>query len=232
MKTLFQSTLIALLLCHFLPLQAQQDCDAYFPLNEGAVFEMTQYSDKGKEESKTRSTVKDISSAEESLTATVTVEYFDKKGESTYTSEYGVSCREGNFHLDMRSMMNSQNMASMQGMQIDVEADEMAFPLDLSPGTELPDAHLKVSMSSSGLNMAGMQVMVSNRKVLPRESITTPAGTFDCTVITQDVETKMIVSIKASSKTWYAQGAGVVRSESYNKNGKLMGYQELTSLKK
>jgi hypothetical protein len=231
MKAIFKTTLIALILCYFLPVHAQDDCDAYFPMKDGTVFEMTHYSDKGKEQGMTRSSIQDLTSSDESLKATVKVQSFDNKGKETYSSEYGVTCENGRFNLDMRSMMSGESMSSMQGMEIQVEADELAFPLDLQPGTDLPDAHLKVSMQSTGFNMGGLQITVTNRKVLPRETITTPAGTFDCTVISQDVETKMLVSIKASSKAWYAKGAGTVRSESYNKNGKLLGYEVLTSLK-
>ena len=42
----------------------------------------------------------------------------------------------------------------------------------------------------------------------------------------------MIMNIEGSSKEWYAEGVGVVRSESYNKNGKLTGYSELTKFEK
>ena len=67
-----------------------------------------------------------------------------------------------------------------------------------------------------------------DRKVEKREDITTSAGTFNCIVISQTISTKMMVRIKASSKECYAENVGMVRSESYNKKGKLLGYSELT----
>ena len=33
-------------------------------------------------------------------------------------------------------------------------------------------------------------------------------------------------------KEWIAEGVGAVKSETYNKNGKLMGYSELTAVTK
>ena len=210
-----------------------QDCEAWYPMDEGAAFEMTSYSAKGKVTGRTMHTIKEKSSEGGALQATVSVQYYDKKDKETMTSEYDLHCKEGQFSIDMRSMMSADNMSSMQNMEVDVDADEMAFPADLSPGTELPDASLKVSMKSAGFSMSGMQVLVTNRKVGARESVTTPAGTFDCVVISQDVQSKtMGIGIKASSKTWYAKGAGAVKTESYNKNGKLMGSEELTMLKK
>jgi hypothetical protein len=40
----------------------------------------------------------------------------------------------------------------------------------------------------------------------------------------------MMVRMKNNSKEWYAENVGMVRSETYNKRGKLMGYSELTKM--
>ena len=75
-----------------------------------------------------------------------------------------------------------------------------------------------------------MTIYVTDRAVEARESLTTSAGTFDCIKITQKETTKMIVKIQATSKEWYAENIGMVRSESYNKKGKLTGYSVLTKI--
>lgn len=232
MKTSIKTTLsVFFMLCLFAIPATAQDCDAYFPTDEGTMFEMTSYNGKDKMQGMTRSTVTDISN-DGGFSATVKVESFDKKGKENYTSEYGIACKDGNFKVDMRSMMSGDNMSSMEGMEVDVEADELAFPSNMEVGTDLPDASLKVTMQSAGFSMAGMQIQIVNRKVLARESMTTPAGTFDCIVVSQDVNTKMVVGIKASSKIWYAKGVGAVRTESYNGNGKMTGYEVMSALNK
>jgi hypothetical protein len=77
-----------------------------------------------------------------------------------------------------------------------------------------------------------MYVNLSNRKCAAIESVTTPAGTFECYKITQDVEAKAIVKVLATDITWLAEGVGVVKSESYDKKGKLMGSSQLTKFEK
>ena len=47
---------------------------------------------------------------------------------------------------------------------------------------------------------------------------------------TAKISTKMMIRIKNKSKEWYAEDVGMVRSETYNKRGKLMGYSELTKI--
>ena len=77
-----------------------------------------------------------------------------------------------------------------------------------------------------------ISVDMLNRKVDKKESITTPAGTYDCFALSYDSEMKMGMKMNFKIKEWISEGVGVVKSESYNKNGKLMGYSELTSFKK
>jgi hypothetical protein len=45
------------------------------------------------------------------------------------------------------------------------------------------------------------------------------------------METKMMVKVQAKTTQWIAEDIGMVRTENYNKKGKLQGYTVLTSIK-
>lgn len=77
-----------------------------------------------------------------------------------------------------------------------------------------------------------MSFMVTNRKVIGKESVTTPAGTFECYKISYDIATKMMINMKTKATEWYARGTGLIKSETYSTDGKLMGSNVLTSIKK
>ena len=78
-----------------------------------------------------------------------------------------------------------------------------------------------------------MSTLITDREVLGKESVTTPAGTFDCYIITQSTHIKsMAANQKRTTKQWIAEGVGVVKSEDYNKKGKLDGTSVLTSFSK
>lgn len=63
---------------------------------------------------------------------------------------------------------------------------------------------------------------VHYRKVVGQETITTPAGTFDCLILEQLTEIKVLgTKQQAISKTWYAKGVGDVKTEFYSTKGKL-----------
>jgi hypothetical protein len=75
-----------------------------------------------------------------------------------------------------------------------------------------------------------MVVKVYDRKVEAVEDVTTPAGTFSCYKLSYTVESKTMFTIIAKSTDWIAKRVGVVRSESFDKNGKLTGYMVLKSM--
>lgn len=208
-----------------------QDCTAFFPMEEGSVREMTSYDKKDKVTGTVIQTVKEVREDGDKMEIVVEVETLDKKGEQISMGELMFVCEEGVFKVDMRNYLDPSAMQGMEDMELVVDATDLIMPSELSAGMELPDGSIEMSASTSGMTMMNFRTYVTNRKVEGTETISTPAGTFDCYKISQDVEVKTIMSIKASSIEWVAEGVGVVKSESYNKNGKLNGYTLLTSIK-
>lgn len=120
------------------------------------------------------------------------------------------------------------NLTELEGFRI--ESTDMQFPSGMTVGQQLKDASIQLSLD--GPVPVNMVSNISNRKVESRESVTTPAGTFDCYKISYDLFSKVsIVKTEGRVVEWYAPGVGLVRSESYNKKDKLLGFNELTGLK-
>ena len=72
---------------------------------------------------------------------------------------------------------------------------------------------------------------ITNRKILGNETITTSAGTFVCKKVSYDFESKIgFIKVKGSGIEWHSEDKAIVKSESYNKKGKLTGSQELTKI--
>ena len=73
---------------------------------------------------------------------------------------------------------------------------------------------------------------VTNRKVEAIENVTVKAGTFKAYKFTSDVNSStMGINVKAKNIDWYVKGIGAVKTESYDKNGKLQSRTELVELK-
>ncbi|MCR9171111.1 MAG: hypothetical protein NXI10_01360 [bacterium] len=210
---------------------AQTDCKPYLPGDVGKTWEITSYSAKDKVTGRVTHEILSVSETDSSTTYEVKSVFYDKKDEQTYESTYEAECVNGIFHLDMTVMMDGNAMAAYEDMDAEVDATEFELPpTDASAVGPLEDGTLNISVSTNGMNVMNMTVEVTDRKVEGLEEITTDAGTFNCLKLSQNVSTKMVFKIEASSIEWYSEGVGMVRSESYNSKGKLTGYSVLTKL--
>ncbi len=203
-------------------------CDEFPPLKEGTFWEWTIYDKKGKEAGKTMQEVIAYNKTADGYELTLNVQHQDKKDEKCPPMEMTMTCRNGAIYMDMKNFVPAEYLSGEEGeATIKVEGDNLSYPVDMKAGDLLPDASIKVSLNE----MMNMTINIRNRKVEGQETITTPAGTFDCYVISQTSETKMVVTISIDSKDWYVPGIGSVKSESYKK-GKLQSYSLLTRFEK
>lgn len=203
----------------------QNACSTYYPFKEGVKFEITNFNKKGKKESVINY---EVVSIENNVAAIKTI-ISDAKNKEITTTNYQVTCNGDSVSIDFKSLMNADLFKQYKDMDIDMSGTNIEFPNNLKVGQTLKDANLKMSINMGGMNM-NMKIDMINRKVDAKESITTSAGTFDCFALSYNTEMKMGVKMSFKIKEWISEGVGVVKSESYNKNGKLMGYSELTSI--
>lgn len=222
-------TIFACLLLMISMVCAQIDCKPYVPTSKGTTWEITNYSSKDKETGKVAYELLDKVESGNDLTFSIQAVSYDKKGNLTYTNTYEAWCKNGKFEFDMAFFLNGESMQAYENMDIKVDATEFEMPsLDAPAGTTMEDGQLVVDIASGSVPMFTMTVLVTDRKVEAREAIETSAGNYDCIKLSQKVSTKMLFSIEATSKEWYAEEVGLVRSESYDKKGKLTGYSMLT----
>lgn len=162
-------------------------------------------------------------------------ENYDKKGKLSTTTAFTVKCANGVLSFDMKLMLPQQQAESFKDFEMTVEGADKEIPNNLTPGASLKDAEVKFLVKTKNgtpMPMMNTSVMITNRKVESKESITTPAGTFDCYKITEDVEMKTLFKIKSKAASWFSKEAGIVKTESYKENGKLVSKSELTEISK
>jgi len=210
---------------------AQTDCKPYIPSEEGSTWELTHYSKKDKVTGSTKYELIKKTITGDSVTFRIKAISMDEKGEEIYVNEFDAYCRGGIFEMNMSSKLNGETMSAYENMDVTVDATDFPIPtLDEPVGTILEDGTLNVEVGMNGMTTFRMLVEVTDRSVSGRETLETEAGTFDCVKISQSVKTKMIMKIEATSNEWYAEGVGIVRSESFDKKGRLSGYSVLTAL--
>ena len=103
---------------------------------------------------------------------------------------------------------------------------ESSLPTNMAPGDTLPNVNASVKV----LGMT-MKITVTDRQVLRHETIQTPAGTYHCIVIRETkLEKGMGRNRHTIADTWYAQGLGMIRHDTYNLNLELQTSEILTSI--
>ncbi|MGB6152844.1 MAG: hypothetical protein WBG48_12740, partial [Pricia sp.] len=213
---------------------AQNECSKFYPLEEGISFQYSNFDKKGKPDGTVSYTISEVTDTGSSTTATFDLKYEDKKGKELFESNYTITCEDGTVNIDYQSLFPTQMLEQYAEMdlEMDITGTDIELPNDLSVGQELPDANVSMQMNMGGIKMT-TTVDQTNRKVEKKESVTTAAGTFDCHLITETTTSKtMGASFELNSKLWLAEGVGMVKQESYKKNGDLMSSTELTEFSK
>ena len=206
--------------------------NGYLAFKEGVSFELTSYNAKGKVSSVVDHMIDHVTSTDNGFKATVSTNVMDDKGKSAVQGQYSIECRDDGLYLDISSMLSPETMKAFGSMQVDVTGDALSIPNTMHPGQTLPDGEMTMKASMNGMSLMKLTVSVTDRKVTGTEQRTTPAGTFDCIIIEQQTTLSGFGKNSYASKSWYAKGVGMVRTENYGKKGDLSSYTELTKFSK
>jgi predicted small secreted protein len=227
MKKLLLITVI--ILCAFV-LNAQE---ILFPTKEGTVLVYKMFDKKDKETNMVRYTIMHVNTNGSDLDITYQVESIDPKEKLIYKDEITIHKKGDKIYFDMSNFVNKAAFQQNGQIPADIQitGNNMEVPSNPQPGDLLPDANVEMSMKIGFINMK-LSALVTNRKVEAIEDITVKGGTFNSYKFSSEVNaTAMGIKLKSNNFDWYARGIGIVKTESYDKNGKLQSYIELMEVK-
>ncbi len=202
----------------------------YMPFEEGLSFELTNFDKKNKVTSVSSQTVNSLENKSDGFKASVDFKVRNNKGDEMFEGGYGIECRGENIYMDMSNMFDPSAMAGMSNMEVEMNSDALEVPNNPRAGQELPEGTMTMNTKMNGMNLFSMNMRIYNRKIDGMEQVTTPAGTFDCVKITQETEMKMMVKKSFKSSSWYAKGIGMVKTENYDKKGRVESSTILTKI--
>ena len=227
MKTVF---IIATILLSGIVAKAQ---DVFFPTEEGTVLEYKSYDNRDRETGMMRYTVNNITTSGNNMNITYLIETMDKKGKPLFKKEITINKKGDKLYVDMSKFIDKAAMDKAGEMpgEIEISGNDMEIPSNLKEGDSLPDATIEMSLKMSFMSVK-MGAQVTNRTVESFENISVKAGTYEAYKISSNVSANAM-GMNTSNKTteWLVKGIGMVRSESYDKDGQLESYTELVSIK-
>jgi hypothetical protein len=218
-------------------INAQSCEESFYTFKSGAYWEMANFNEKGKPTGHSSYEVKSISNTGTQYKASVTSKAFDEKDKELMSSDFEVACSNGNLTIDMKSLFSAQQQQQFKDMTMKMSGTDLSIPNALTVGQVLPDGIMNAEIYSGTTLFSKLTFVSTERKVLAKESITVPAGTYECYKITSKFKMTNVVAgipikYEFSVVEWYAFGVGMVRSETYNKSEKMMGYTVLSKLTK
>lgn len=206
----------------------------YFPDKIGSEIETTAYDKKGKITSISRFKILDLNQTERGLEirAASEIEIPDEKDAVISKSEVVFYCKDGKFYIDMEQYLKDLNMEAYESMDISIESQDMELPANPKAGDVLGNGNLTVVVRNNNIKLVTMTIEIVNRVVELIEEVTTPAGTFECFKLNYDIKSRIgFIKRNYKNSVWYAKGVGAVKTETFDKKGKLDATTLLTKLK-
>ena len=207
-----------------------QDCANYYYLQNNKTIEMTISNKNGKESGKMTYVVSDSKKNGSAVTATINSEFVDAKGKTITKATNNVKCENGVMQMNMKTFIPAAQMEQMKSGTATANDVYLEYPANMNVGDQLKDGQFNMDYESASGLKSSIEISITERKVEGKESVTTPAGTWECYKITS--ENKIVskiagigIPIRMSVTEWYAPGFGVIKTES--KTGKT----EITSIK-
>ncbi|HET6243011.1 MAG: hypothetical protein H0V01_09565 [Bacteroidetes bacterium] len=212
-----------------------QACTQFELLKAGTSYTIKNYDPKGRLTSTSKNKVLKVEKKTEGMEAVIKNDITTINNEPLGSGIIKMRCEKGVMHYDLRAMLNPQSMAEFEGMQMQMENTTLELPSNLQPGQQLSEGNLKMKINNKGINIATVELKIYNRNVNEFEQITTEAGIFDTYKISYNTEmittTSIPLKVLTSTVEWYSVKYGIVRSETFNRNGKPIGYSVLVEFK-
>ncbi|MBC8083980.1 MAG: hypothetical protein H7Z21_12280 [Hymenobacter sp.] len=169
-------------------------------------------------------------------TASLKSGLYDKRNGLIRLQDLTFRSRRDTCFTDGLASLNNDALRSFRDRKLAYALTPLAWPNQPTVGSTLPEGGVSIQVSSSVVSIATVSTMLRKRRVAGGPTpLTTPAGTFACYKVEASRESATVprpdMAIRSSVKQvdFYAPGVGIVRTEIYDKKGKLEQVLELTA---
>lgn len=216
---------------------AAQDCTFFFPQTEGTAWVRKGYDGKGNLQSVMTYKIDDVENLPSGMEVEADYVYTDASGKVVNKGDVKAYCQNGEFFMDSQETLSSPGVVSGMNPNVDMTESFINYPdpyaSDFDPNNAYFDeASIKVYDKNNRKNRKDLSLY--DREFIKTESITTPAGTFDCAKVKYKLATrspKTKETMTGWGYEWYSPNIGLVRTEQYDKNNVLQSYTILEELK-
>lgn len=146
---------------------------------------------------------------------------------------------ESEIILDKSFIMSNTIMdqaLKYKDVRVDASGDDPTIPINLKVDDELPNYTLSIKIIVPNI-IVNTKASTTQRKIIRKEEVTTPAGTFEAFVLEESVLSTVNIlgmNINATGKgtSWIVPGMGIVKQDNATKKGKSTGGYQLIKIVK
>lgn len=209
-----------------LPVQAQDMCNQFFPFEHFKSMTFKSYDSRDRYEGSQTWEVIELKQEDGTKIAVVNLLVVDADGEELVLNEFTARCEGGTYYLSMEAAHLSQFSENiMEDIDIEIRGDDISLPNQISEGTNLPDASMDLTFK--GMITVNANMQITNRTVDERTTVSIPVGDIEAWKISYDTQVRVGITVRGSVVDYVAEKYGTVRTESYNRRGRLQSYSVL-----
>jgi len=198
-----------------------QNCNYYY-LQNNKTITMGHFDQKNKLIGKNIYKVSGVSKSGSTTSANVKSEFLDKNDKVMGQSTGEMKCKNGQLLIDMKMLLSPQQTSQFQTAEAKGEVVSLEYPLNMNVGQSLSDGFFDMDMKTESGISANLKLEITNRKVKGKESVTTPAGTWEAYKISYSskvlIKMGLGIPMKFETTEWFVPDFGVVKTET--KSGK------------
>jgi hypothetical protein len=210
---------------------SQDACKPYLP-PEGTTLTYVNLDKKGKQTSTTTTEVVSVKNIDGVTFYKVHQLISDGKEKNDMENDFEYQCDGDKFIIDMETVLNGEQMKAFEGGKVVAEVENMYIPNELEEGMELNDGHIKMDVYVEPLTTT-ITARAFYRKVVGKETVETPAGTFEAWKIDGNIESKFaFMRFAFRVLEWYVEDIGIVKSETYDDKERFVGSTLLQKIEK
>ena len=222
--TFSKFTLLGLFFC-FSVLVKGQNCPDLFELPKNARYEYDLLDKKQKSIGRVRNIV--LSQAPDSMQTELVIKTGIYKGKNKlkHSGDFYIRCNNDSVYYDKMLLQDFETLQSFEGKETIIEGTDVLWPLKMEPEQRLPEGNLHISVLVFNRVVATINHRVYDRKVLGSETITTPAGTFNCYKISYKYEVVLTGNDMTLKKRdyiteYFSPKHGIIKTQFISKSGR------------
>lgn len=229
-------TLMGTLLLGASQMFGQQDCFQLFPTTPGTLLHTNTFTPKGELMCMSFYRIQSVSQYHNGSQMEISYAVNNNAGEEIGQGQLLAKCTDNTLYLNLVNRTISPEMIHIMSSHTELISEFLDYPQ--LPTLSVPDGEDIFAMEGGEFVIKSkknpelnLRVVVSNRGYLGVEKIKTPAGEFDAYKIAFDFAVhKEKKTIYYNGIEWYAEGAGIVRTETYDSKGDLINYSVLNKI--